>query len=137
MTYNQFTKKYLGRYVDYDGSFGAQCVDLMRQYSKEVHEFAPYIAIPTRGNAKDIFRNFRTNKYYTKILNAPTNMPKQGDIVFWGTYPFITGFAGHVAIVESADVRNLVVYQQNYPTGRPCNFRKFDYRGVMGWLSKN
>ena len=69
MTHTEFINKYNGKYLDYDGWYGFQCVDLMRAYTKEVHEFSPYIAIPTRGNAKDIFINFKENKYYKKIFN--------------------------------------------------------------------
>ena len=137
MTHKQFTDKYQNRYLDYDGSYGNQCTDLMRAYVKEVYKHSPYIAIPTRGNAKDIYRKFATNIYFRKVANTPNNVPSQGDIIFWGTYPFVTGFAGHVGIVDSANVKNFVVFNQNYPTNNPCNFRKFDYRGIMGWLSKN
>ena len=36
MTLTQFIKKYLGTKVDFDGKYGAQCVDLYRQYCAEV-----------------------------------------------------------------------------------------------------
>ncbi len=36
MTLDEFVKKYLGKKVDYDGQYGAQCVDLFRQYCKDV-----------------------------------------------------------------------------------------------------
>lgn len=144
MTYNDFIWKYNGKYVDYDGAFGNQCVDLMRQYCKDVFGVNGYTAIPPRGSAKNIFYNFKNNKYFKKVLNSPNNAPKKGDIVFWKTYPFITGFDGHVAIVDQADVYSLVVFNQNYPSGRYCEFRKFGtnkvlhgYRGVIGWLTKN
>lgn len=136
MTHNQYINKYNGKYIDYDGSFGSQCVDLMRSYVKEVVGLNPYIAIPTRGYAKDIFKRFVNNHHYTKVYNSPTNVPKQGDIIFWGTYPFVTGIAGHVGIVESANVNNFVVFNQNYPTNTPCQMRKFSYKGIMGWLTK-
>lgn len=135
MTLDQFIIKYNGRYLDYDHSFGAQCVDLMRGYVNEVFGFAPYTAIPTTGNAKDIFRKFVSNKYFTKIFNGPTNFPKKGDIVFFGTYPFLYGFAGHVGLCSSADSMNLVLFEQNYPTGSTCRFGKHSYKGCLGWLT--
>ncbi|WP_252722587.1 hypothetical protein [Treponema phagedenis] len=36
MSLDEFVKKYLGKKVDYDGHYGAQCVDLFRQYCKDV-----------------------------------------------------------------------------------------------------
>jgi hypothetical protein len=81
MNYKQFVDKYNGRYLDYDKAYGYQCVDVMRAYVKEVYGLNPYVAIPTTGYAKNIFNNFKTNKYFKKILNTPNGMPKQGDII--------------------------------------------------------
>ena len=139
MSINEFFAKYNGKFVDYDGAFGTQCVDLMRQYCKDVLGVAGYVAIPQTGNAKDIFRNFPLggNQYFSKVFNTPTNMPKKGDVLFFKTslwFPFLFGWAGHVGIVESADLYNLVLFNQNYPTGRYCEFRKFKYKDCQGWL---
>lgn len=136
MAYDEFVSKWIGRYLDYDGKYGFQCVDLMRQYVKDVYGLNPYQAIPTTGNAKEIYRNFRNNQYLRKENNTPTNMPQKGDIVFWGTYPFITGFAGHVGIVVEASLYHLIVFNQNYPVGSPCQYRRFSYKGVLGWLHR-
>lgn len=139
MTYKQFTEKWLSRYLDFDGMFGFQCVDVMRQFTKDVDGFSPYIAIPTRGHAKDIFNNFKTNQYYRKVLNTPTGVPKQGNIVFWKTstwFPFIYGISGHVAIIDTANIKEMIVFEQNYPTGKPCKFRKCGYKDCLGWLQK-
>ena len=135
MNYNDFVNKYKGRFLDYDHAFGNQCVDLMRGFVKEVYGVNPYVAIPQTGYAKNIFYNFKDNAYFKKVLNGPSNSPKKGDIVFWGTYPFITGIAGHVVLCDVADANNLIVFSQNYPTSSPCIFRKFNYRGVLGWLT--
>lgn len=134
MTYKQFRDKYLGKFVDYDKRYGFQCVDLMRQYLKEVRGVDPYKVLPGATYAKQLFWNYKTGPL-TKVLNGPTNAPKQGDVVFWNTFPFVTGIAGHVGIVESADANSLIVFSQNYPTGSACSLRKFSYKGVMGWLS--
>lgn len=135
MTYNEFIAKYNGHYVDYDLHFGNQCVDLMRQYCSDVFGINGYTAIPSTGNAKDIFRNFKDNRYFTKILNTPTGVPRKGDIIFWTTYPFLYGSAGHVAIFDSGDVNNVISFDQNYSTGTPCHFQKHSYRGCLGWLT--
>lgn len=142
MNYTSFINKWNGKYVDYDGMYNAQCTDLMRQYCKDVFNVNGYVAIPSRGYAKDIFKNFKDNQYFKKVLNGPLNTPKKGDIIFWGTYPTITGIAGHVAIVDSADLYSIIVFHQNYPTNSPCTFKKFGtskifhgYRGILGWLT--
>jgi len=138
MTHDQFLAAYNGKYVDYDKAFGFQCVDLMRKYVNDVFGLPPYKAIPQTGTAKNIFLNFpRTgNQYFSKIFNAPTNAPQKGDIVFWGTYLFVTGWAGHVGICTDAGTMKLVSFDQNYPTGTPCHYQSHSYRGVMGWLHR-
>ena len=139
MTHSAFVDKYNWRYIDADGFFGNQCVDLMRAYVKEVHGLAPYTAIPTTGNAKDIFNNFKENQYFKKILNSPTNSPLKGDILFFKTstwFPFLFGWAGHVGVVESANLYDIILFNQNYPTNSPCVFTKFKYKDCLGWLHR-
>lgn len=135
ITFEKFVEKYNGKFVDYDKAFGFQCVDLIRQYILEVLGYAPYDALPAGATAKIIFNNFRTNKYFTKIINYPNNAPKKGDIIFWGYYPFVTGTAGHTAIVSDANLRTLISFDQNYKIGSFSKFVNHSYRGVLGWIS--
>ncbi|MBI5954467.1 MAG: CHAP domain-containing protein [Chloroflexi bacterium] len=142
ITYNDFIWKWNTRFCDYDGQFGNQCVDLMRQYCKDVFGVDGYKAIPSTGWAKNIFYNFKDNQYFKKVLNGPNNTPKKGDIVFWDTYLFITGREGHVAIVDQADLYYVVAFGQNYGKDKRCSFVKYGsskllhgYRGVIGWLT--
>ena len=136
MTHLQFTNKWNGIYLDWDHMYSAQCVDVMRAYTHDVFYLSPYTVIPTRGYAKDIYKKFKNNESFVKLPNTPTGVPKQGDIIFWDFYPFVTGWAGHVGIIDSANVNNFVVFNQNYPTNTPCSFRRFNYRGVLGWLNR-
>ena len=136
MTFDAFTTKYNGKYIDYDGKFGAQCVDLFLQYLKEVIGIDPR-PFQGWGTAKNIFNSFDKIKdnHFKKILNTPTGVPQKGDILFWGTYPLVTGWAGHVAVFGSGDANNIISFDQNYPTNSPCHFYKHSYKGVMGWLT--
>lgn len=137
MTLDQFVVKYNGKYIDWDGVYGYQCVDLMRFYQRDVLGVVSQ-SIPAAGTAKQIFNNFPAggNKHFIKILNSPTNSPQKGDIVFWGTYLFVTGWAGHVGVCSEAGLYSLITFDQNYPTGSSCRFVKHSYKGVMGWLHK-
>jgi len=143
MTIKEFFDKYNSKYVDYDKVYGYQCVDLMRQFVKEVYNLNPYVAIPTTGWAKNIFNNFKDNQYFKKVLNTPYDIPKRGDIVFWGYYPFLYGWGGHVGIFDSGDLYTIISFDQNYPTGQPCRFVRHGtsrwfhgYRGCLGWLTR-
>lgn len=140
MTLDQFFTKYNGKFIDHDKSWGYQCVDLVRQYIKEVLGWKPYDAIPPIQYAKYAFTNYNKKKFQA-IANSPNNFPKEGDIVIWGWSWPVTGVAGHIAICSRADARYLLTIDQNYPTGSPVRFvqhynRVFRhaYRGVLGWL---
>lgn len=135
MSIDSFFTKYLGRYIDFDNKYGFQCVDLMRRYCVDVLGIGGY-SIPAVTYAKQIFTSMNDNgtTKFQKIYNSPTNSPAKGDIVIWGYYPFVTGWAGHVAICSSASMMSLITYDQNYPTGSSCHFQKHSYKGVLGWL---
>ena len=62
MTFDNFITKYNGKFIDFDGYYGYQCVDLARQYIKDVLGYAPYTAMPSAANAKTIFNNFKSNQ---------------------------------------------------------------------------
>lgn len=135
MTFDSFVTKYNGKFVDYDKKYGYQCVDNMRTYIKEVLSLDGY-TLPPVTYAKQLFTNFKTNKYFHRVFNSPTNVPKKGDIIIWNYYPFFTGWAGHVAIFYSGDVNSLITFDQNYPTNSPCHFQKHNYKGVLGWIRR-
>lgn len=139
MNLNQFVTKFNGKYVDWDKHYGYQCTDLARQYINDVLGFSPYVALPAGATAKVIFNNFRGNQYLKKVINNPRDknqVPPVGAIIFWGWRWPITGSAGHVAIVTSAikGQNNITVFNQNYPTGKPCLLKNFSYSGILGWL---
>jgi cell wall-associated NlpC family hydrolase len=136
ITLDQFANKYNGKYVDWDQQYGPQCVDLMRFYLKEVLGY-PSESIPSAITAKKIFLNFSSNNYFTKIVSpyGDPQMPKKGDIVFWGFWLGVTGLAGHVAICIGAGEYQFISFDQNYGKPNFCRFTNHSYKGVMGWLT--
>ena len=91
MTLTQFIKKYLGTKVDFDGKFGAQCVDLFRQYVQEVLELPQ---TPAVEGAKDIIDKPGSLRVTPDSALADYS---KGDILIWGSSP--TNKYGHVAIL--------------------------------------
>lgn len=128
MSLKEFFEKYDGRGIDFDGSYGFQCVDLYRQFVKEVlnAEQSP----PVEG-AKDLWTTYLTG-VFTKISNNPDNAPRAGDVVIWGDG---IGPFGHVGICsEQGDKYSFTSFDQNYPLGSVCHFQKHTYFSVSGWL---
>jgi len=140
MTHKQFIDKYNGKYLEFPGTGSAlyQCMDLMRQYIKEVWELDAYV-IPRSPDARSAWYASTTNSKIVKIPNTPNGVPQKGDLVFFKTSflpPWLYGIAGHVAVVDGADLYNLFVFQQNYPTGSACNKYRLSYKDCLGWVKK-
>ena len=93
MTYNEFEAKYLGKAVDYDGTAGVQCVDLVDQYLKDCFGITGVWV----QKAKDFYNNFNSYpalvKAFTRVPNTRDLVVQTGDIVIWGG-----GTWGHCAI---------------------------------------
>lgn len=106
MTLTQFIKKNLGAKVDFDGKFGAQCVDLYRQYCADV------LCVPQSpavDGAKDIINNPGTLKVTRDSALADYS---RGDILIWGATS--SNKYGHVAILVSVyNTKYFVVLEQD------------------------
>ena len=102
----QFIKKYLGTKVDYDGKFGAQCVDLFRQYCYEVLDVPQ---LPPVEGAKDLIKN---NGKLSVTKDSALADYSRGDVLIWGatkTNPY-----GHVAILVSIyNTKYFIVLEQD------------------------
>ena len=80
----------IGQKLDYDGVYGAQCVDLIKYY------YAYLGVSPVTGNGADYAYN-SLPAGWTRIQNYSGFIPQPGDIAVW------TGGYGHVSIVTSSD----------------------------------
>ena len=128
MTVQEFFDKWVGKSIDFDGIYGFQCVDLFKQYNKEV------VGSPNvNGNAIDYWNTYPQG--YTKVPNSATNCPVAGDVIIWGK---LVGQFGHIAICKVADANQFTSLDQNWyvqidGTGT-CQFITHTYYGVLGWL---
>lgn len=130
MTLDEFIKNYESKQVDFDRAYGSQCVDLFRQYAKEVLGIKEHTG-PVEG-AKDLYLNFEKmalmQKYYKKVYT-----PQKGDIVIFGENK--TNKYGHVAIVIYATNRSIVVFEQDgFNQSKGAYISIWDYSRVLGFL---
>ncbi len=125
--------------VDFDGRYGAQCVDLFRQYAADVCGVEEKMEGVV--GAKDLFLNWdsmqREKKYFARITSSNGGIP--GDAAVWNATagnPF-----GHVAIVLSSNQTDLLVFEQdglakpgtsNYGAKLAWRSRK----GLLGFLRR-
>ena len=93
----------VGKSLDYDGVYGAQCVDLIKYYYK-------YLGVnPVTGNGSDYASNSLPSgwsriKYYSGFV------AQAGDIAVWS---YLSSSAGHVGIVTSANSSGMNLVDQN------------------------
>ena len=129
MTLTQFIKKYQGTKVDFDGKFGAQCVDLFRQYCAEVLEVPQPPAVE---GAKDIIKNPGKLSVTKDSLLADYS---RGDVLIWGatkTNPY-----GHVAILVSVyNTKYFVVLEQDGFKQDGCKLAFRSRENLLGCLYK-
>ena len=133
ITFEQFIEKWLGKKADFDGAYNGQCVDLFRFYVQEV------LGLPQPkgvSGAKNFWTNYESDpslkNYYEKIPNTPSNIPKNGDVVFWNEKA--GGGYGHVAMWIEGDVNKFTSFDQNWPTLSVCTKTVHDYKNVYGWF---
>lgn len=135
MKLEDFIEKYNGKKVDFDGAFGAQCVDLFRQYNSDVFNFPHTGAVE---GAKDLFLNYdklpKERAYYDRIPETGS-VGRIGDVVIWnGTE---TNKYGHVAIFLGYVAKSFVlVFEQDgfKQDGAKITVRKKD--NLLGYLRK-
>lgn len=102
-----YMNKLVGKGWDFDNAYGWQCFDLVNFYWNYLTGGQLYGLY-----AKDIpFKN-NFNGLATVYENTPSFLPQKGDIVVWnGNWG---DGAGHVAIVQSANINTFVSLDQNW-----------------------
>ena len=134
--FRRITDKWLGKSIDRDRVFWAQCVDWVKQYA--VEQGYP---ITTSGNAIDLWRSWLWPNY-TRVINSANIFPKVGDIVLF-SWP--TKY-GHIAIADEwCTTIALKVIEQNAQTGNGDGKRwnairkhTYDYQNpkCVGWFTR-
>jgi hypothetical protein len=110
---DQHVAQWNGRYADFDGWYGSQCVDQFNFYNRDVVG-AGWIGTPLTGGAKDLWNanSAMRDKYYKKI---PSSFKAQkGDVAVYSGALKGSGGYGHVETVLVDNVSSLTVFAQNW-----------------------
>lgn len=96
-----------GKWIDFDGAYGAQCMDLVVQYAYDLwgHRLT--------GNAEAL-RTQPLPAGWQRIKNSATFKPQLGDIFVWygAAHPY-----GHTGVIISGDLNRYEAIEQNIVTG--------------------
>lgn len=133
----EFVNKHINTKVDYDGYYGAQCVDLFRQYVKELYGITNLEALGD-GGAKDIYLRYdefpNEKKHFIKLDAEKHSFAQSGDIAIWNSTE--TNEYGHVAIVLDDQVQNILVFEQNGFTQEGAKLKIRSKQNLLGYLMK-
>ena len=112
MELKKFVQKYNGKSIDFDKAYGAQCVDVFRQYCAEVLNIEHTGGV---NGAKDLFLDYfkmpKEQKYFMLVKDKDGVKYKEGDVLVWNATK--TNQYGHVAILLSEMSGDLLVFEQN------------------------
>jgi len=133
-TLKQFQTNTLGKTISGWSRTGGQCVDYVRKYIQLCligNTTDRTLGWISGGNAHDFFHNANP-KYFKKIRNSPTYVPKPGTIVVLnhGTY-------GHVFIIRGdvkSTVRLMYTIEQNWSWPRHVTKEAHRFVELIGFL---
>lgn len=130
-------KWYPGRYIDFDGAYQAQCMDLAVDFMW----WATDGKYRMWGNAIDAVNDRVNNfgKFATIHKNTKNFLPEVGDIAVWTKEPAHPVY-GHIGIVYgNINLNTCTMLDQNWDgdPSRPAKLRTDDYRGVTHFIRIN
>ena len=104
----QWIDSHVGKWVDFDGMYGAQCMDLSVQYAHDLWGFR------LLGDAENLRRQ-ALPAGWQRIQDYKGFVPQMGDIFVWygAKHPY-----GHTGIIISASLNNYTAIEQNMVTGK-------------------
>lgn len=133
MTFDKWVKENLGKGIDYDGTYGVQCVDLAKHYIKKVLGVTPQ----SIGNAIEYYNKRKTSEYLTKnfkwIDNTAEFIPKKGDLCVFTS----KSGNGHISVATGEGTTSYFYsYDQNFPKAKhePMTKIKHSYTSFLGVL---
>lgn len=130
MTYQDFKKKYDGKYIDYDGCYGCQCWDLAQFYFTECLNLPDFI-LSGCGNVRNMLEEPKYSlllKYFDEISVYEMCA---GDVCIWGG---AGNKSNHIAIFDHWDGNSNWYFSQN---PNPCQVMQIDLLGLHAFRVKN
>ena len=109
-----WANSHVGKALDYDGAYGAQCVDLIYYYYN-------YLGVSPQGGNANAYMSNSLPSGWKRVKYTSGMVPQPGDIAVWKTnISGVTGSYGHVSIVISAHSSTFVTVQQNSSGRQYC-----------------
>ncbi|UEX89678.1 N-acetylmuramoyl-L-alanine amidase [Staphylococcus ratti] len=127
---DSLVNSYVGKYVDFDGYYAFQCMDLAVDYVYRMTDGKTRMW----GNAKDAPSNSLPAGWKV-IRNEASTVPKKGWIAVWTEKQYARW--GHIGLVyNGGNARSFQVLEQNFDgnANTPARLRWDDYSGLTHFL---
>ncbi|MBQ7739809.1 MAG: InlB B-repeat-containing protein [Eubacterium sp.] len=115
----------VGQSIDWDGVYGAQCVDLMAAYYN-------YLGTSTPGGNACAYAYNSLPSGWKRVQNAAGVVPEPGDIAVYDV-GWKGGKYGHIAIVINADSYNMTTVEQYGSTDHKTHKVTYPYNRGNGY----
>lgn len=129
-----FVKKNEGRGVDFDNMYGNQCMDLARQFIKDVWQIPQPAAVEGAWQLPDSIRSSPATGLYLTVFTLQFT-PKKGDLLVWNKSernPY-----GHVAVfLANTENGFLVFHQDGFQENAVAEKRVLSPRGLSAVIRK-
>lgn len=102
--YIDWAQSKINKWIDVDGVYGAQCVDLVMAYMREFSGFTPH------GNAIDYLNN-QIPEGWTRYTRHDGMTPQAGDVAVWRFSP--SDPFGHVGVITAVNGNQITSVEQN------------------------
>lgn len=134
MTLQAFINESIRQKIDFDGAYGAQCVDLFRQYCRDVLNITVHTGAVE--GAKDLIERWDylpiERNYFNRL--ARTASPVIGDVVVYGATD--KNKYGHVAIFIAEHNGGQFVLEQDGYKQDGCKIAYREKRDIIGYLRR-
>lgn len=140
MNYLEYKQQFLGKSIDVDGAYGAQCFDNVMKYMTLCWG-VPYMIMRWTGGVRDLGEHFSElfdTNLFQFTYNSPTNIPPQGAV-----FVMTNGQFGHTGIIDSATSSSFISLDQNWGSGvngsgkgdMAIRLVTHDYSDTLGWIT--
>lgn len=126
MTAEEFYKRYNGKAIDTDGGYGVQCVDLFKQFTKDMWGIYNYTT--TNGWASGLWKYRKDKPYYEKFIEVSLKDAQNGDWIIWDNGSKSCPDS-HVAMYYNGSF-----FGQNQNGKHAGSLAKYSTQGVLGVL---
>lgn len=126
MRADEFYNKYKGKAIDTDGGYGVQCVDLFKQFTKDMWNIYNYNC--TNGWASGLWIYRKDKPYYEKFIEVSLDEVQNGDWIFWNNGSKSCPNS-HVAMSYNGSF-----FGQNQNGKHAASLAKYSTDGVLGVL---